>query len=315
LLSGSTHFLFRSKITVAAIALAGTAALAAIGCSTATAASANADTPASGLNDDRMPGAGTPLFAAEDAGPAPNAALYRGNPLCNFVAMSDATAECMPDDDGSRLTAGALRCGGDVDAGDAGSAATVASEGCRIHRETVDTFAPKCLPINVDAAGGDGAACKTGADCSAGFDCVVGENATKQCRHYCCAGTCKGHESQSGGATFCDVQDLVDVNQKAPVCMPLKHCELLGTGECSANESCAVVAENGDTGCVAVGEKQVGASCDADHCAAGLTCLGTAGSRECFKLCRVSSSDCGATQICATSTVFKDPNFGICQNP
>jgi hypothetical protein len=221
----------------------------------------------------------------------------------------------MPDDDGSRLTAGALRCVEPADAGDAGAATAVASMGCRIHRETVDTFAPRCLAINVDAAGGDGVACKTGTDCAAGFDCIVGENGTKQCRHYCCAGTCKGHESQSGGATFCDVQDLVDFNQKAPVCMPLKRCALLGTGECNANETCAVVTENGDTGCVAVGEKQVGASCDADHCAAGLTCLGTAGSRECFKLCRVSSTDCGAAQICATSTVFKDPNFGICQKP
>lgn len=304
MLSGSTRFLFRSKITVAAIALAGTAALAVIGCSTATPASASANSPASGLNDDRTPGNGAPPLAAEDGGPAPKAALYHGNPLCNVV---DTAVQCMPDD--------ALICGGDAGAGDAGAAANVDPQGCRIHRETVDTFAPKCQPVNVDAAGTDGAACKTGTDCAAGFDCVVGENGTTQCRHYCCAGTCKGHESQSGGATFCDVQDLVDVNQKAPVCMPLKHCELLGTGECNTNESCAVVTENGDTGCVAVGEKQVGASCDADHCAAGLTCLGTAGSRECFKLCRVSSSDCGATQICATSTVFKDPNFGICQNP
>lgn len=309
MLSGSTRFLFRSRITVAALAIAGGAAIAAIGCSTATPAGAAADSPASGLNDDRNSGTGVPALAAADDGGAPKAALYRGNPLCNVMA-----GECMPDDDGSRLTLGALKCAGESDAGDAGAAAPD-SMGCRIHRETGDTFAPTCLTINVDAAGGDGAACKTGTDCSAGFDCVVGENGTKQCRHYCCAGTCKGHESQSGGATFCDVQDLVDVNQKAPVCMPLKHCELLGTGECNPNESCAVVTENGDTGCVVIGDKQVGASCDADHCAAGLTCLGTAGSRQCFKLCRVSSSDCGVAQICATSTVFKDPNFGICQNP
>jgi hypothetical protein len=309
LLSGSTRLLFRSKITVVALAIAGCAALVAAGCSTATPAGAAADSPASGLNDDRTPGNGVPAVAAEDTG-APKAPLYRGNPLCNVIG-----GECVPDDDGSRLTAGAMKCVEVTDAGDAGTATVVASMGCRIHRETVDTFAPRCLAINVDTAGGDGVACKTGTDCAAGFDCIVGENGTKQCRHYCCAGTCKGHESQSGGATFCDVQDLVDVNQKAPVCMPLKHCELLGTGECNANETCAVVTENGDTGCVAVGEKQVGASCDADHCAAGLACLGTAGSRECFKLCRVSSTDCGAAQICATSTVFKDPSFGICQKP
>ena len=306
-MSGSTHFLFRSKITAAALAIAGCAAVVAIGCSTSTTTAAATDSPASGLNDDRNEG-GAPSLAAEDSG-APKAALYRGNPLCNVIS-----GECMPDDDGSRLTSGAMRCAEDPDAGDSGTAAAATGMGCRIHRETADTFAPRCLPTNANTSGGDGAACKTGADCTAGFDCVVGENGTTQCRHYCCAGTCKGHESQSGGATFCDVQDLVDV-KKAPVCMPLKRCELLGAGECNANESCAVVTENGDTGCVAVGEKQVGASCDVDHCAAGLTCLGTAGSRECFKLCKVSSSECGSSQICATSTVFKDPNFGICQKP
>jgi hypothetical protein len=306
LLSGSTHLAFRYRIQFAALAIAGCAAVVAIGCSTATPTGATAGSPPSGFNDDPNAGA-APAFAADDAGP-PKAPLSRGNPLCNVMS-----GQCMPDDDGSRLTSGSMNCGSDSDAGDAGTATAAASMGCRIRRETADTFAPKCLPSGANA-GGDGTTCKTGADCAAGFDCVVGENGTTQCRHYCCAGTCKGHESQSGGATFCDVQDLVDA-KKAPVCMPLKHCELLGTGECNANESCAVVTESGDTGCVSVGEKQVGASCDVDHCAAGLTCLGTAGSRQCFKLCKVSSSECGSVQVCATSTVFKDPNFGICQTP
>ncbi len=310
MLSGSTRSLSRSKITVAAWAVSGCVALAAIGCSTATSDVAAGGTPASGLSDDRNTGNVATPPAAEDAASVPKAPLYRGNPLCNVMP-----GECMPDDDGSPLTAGPLRCGEDPDAGDAGSATAAPRMGCRIERTSVGTFAPSCLPNNATTAGGDGVACKSGVDCAAGFDCIVGENGTKQCRHYCCAGTCKGHESQSGGATFCDVQDLVDVNQKAPVCMPLKHCELLGTGECNPTESCAVVTENGDTGCVAVGQKQVGASCDDDHCAAGLTCLGTPGNRQCFKLCKVNSSDCGTAQVCATSTVFNDPSFGICEKP
>jgi hypothetical protein len=97
--------------------------------------------------------------------------------------------------------------------------------------------------------------------------------------------------------------------------MPIKHCKLLGTGECTATESCAVVTENGDTGCVTIGEQQVGASCEVDHCAAGLTCLGQPGSRRCYKLCRVNSTDCGDTMVCETSTVFKEPTFGTCQKP
>ena len=121
--------------------------------------------------------------------------------------------------------------------------------------------------------------------------------------------------SQNGGATFCDIQSLVDVNQKAPVCMPLKRCKLLGTGECTATETCAVVTESGDTGCVTIGEEQVGASCDLDHCAAKLTCLGQPGSRKCYQLCKVGSGDCGSPQVCTTSTLFKEPTYGTCQKP
>jgi hypothetical protein len=314
LLSGSTRSFFRSRITAAALLVAGCTGLVAVGCSTTASSSGGSDSsPGSGLADDgNPPPTANPAFGAADAG-AQKTTLYRGNPLCNVMV-----GECMPDDDSTRLTAGAVKCevgtSTTSDAGDGGTPA-VDDMGCRIHRESVDSFAPKCLAVDVDRAGTDGVACETGTDCAAGFDCVVGEKGVKQCRHYCCAGTCKAHESQSGGGTFCDVQDLVDVNQKAPVCMPLKHCQLLGTGECNTNETCAVVTENGDTGCVAVGDKQVGASCDADHCAAGLTCLGAPGSRECFKLCKVSSSDCTGAQVCTTSTVFKDPSFGVCQNP
>jgi hypothetical protein len=223
----------------------------------------------------------------------------------------------MPDDDAYHQTTGTKECATPPpDAGDAGTAGTFRPMGCRIGRNLVTGgFSTSCDPTG-PLAGGDGTACETGADCAAGFDCISGgDKGTKTCRHYCCAGTCKDHPSQSGGATFCDVQGLVDVNQMAPVCMPLKRCKLLGTGECASNETCAVVTEGGDTGCVTVGDQQVGADCDADHCAAGLTCLGKAGARKCFKLCKVSSNDCGAAEICATSTVFKDPNFGICQKP
>lgn len=159
-----------------------------------------------------------------------------------------------------------------------------ASSSCALARSG-DAIAPECT-LDETGEGADGAQCETSADCAPGFDCVVGEKVTV-CRHYCCAGTCEGRPSQSGGATFCDVQRLVDVNTKAPVCMPLKACQLLATGKCAANESCAVVTADGETGCVTVVEQQVGDSCDADHCAADLTCLGQPGNRKCYKLCKV----------------------------
>ena len=297
-----------SKLIFAAVAFAATAATA-TGCSAQSDSGLAEATPAPPLNDNKGGGSGVPTLPTVDASAA-QASPYRGNPLCLV-----RTDDCMPDDDAYHLTAGTDVCAvPPPDAGlDAGTAAA-ASSACRIARDPkTDEIAATCKETS-NPAGGDGASCTSGAECAPGFDCIGGEKG-KTCRHYCCAGTCKDHPSQNGGATFCDVQSLVDVNQKAPVCMPLKRCKLLGSGECSSNESCAVVTESGDTGCVTIGEQQVGEACDADHCAENLTCLGKAGSRKCFKLCTVSSNDCGGSQICATSTVFKDPNFGICQKP
>ena len=307
LLSRSTPFTL--KLFVAAHLL-GLSATVAAGCSAQTADSVPIEVTPPPLSDDRN-NAEFPTLPTVDAS-ATQASPYRGNPLC-YVGSND----CMPDDDAYHRTTGTRECATPPpDAGDAGAAGGFQSLGCRIRRNPATTeIATTCEKTNT-VAGGDGALCVSGADCTAGFDCIIGaEKGAKACRHYCCAGSCKDHLSQSGGATFCDVQSLVDVNQKAPVCMPLKRCKLLGSGECAVNETCAVVTEGGDTGCVTVGEQQVGAACDADHCAADLTCLGKAGARKCFKLCKVNSNDCGATQICATSTVFKDPSFGICQQP
>ena len=249
---------------------------------------------------------------AEDAAPT-KSPPYRGNPLCHVDPSS-----CMPDDDGYHApnnTQTTKVCATPPpDAGDASPGADFMSPGCRITNTGPGCF-PKAAP-----SGGDGASCIGGEDCAPGFDCVVGERGTSSCRHYCCAGTCKGNTSVSGSMTFCDVQSLVGGSDrgslKAPVCMPLKRCaKLLATGECASTETCAVVTEAGDTGCVAIGEKQVGESCDESHCAVTLTCLGQPGTRKCFKLCKVNGSDCPGTQTCATNAAFSKNNsdFGICQ--
>lgn len=295
---------FPLKISVAALALM-TGAGIAVGCAAETTSATEGSTNPNPL-DDQGASSGSPTVPSTDASIA-KPSLYRGNPLCRV------TDSCMPDDDGYRLTSGATVCAPLVGDGGDASADEPSADACRIGREN-GVIASTCR--RGEAGGGtDGASCEAGADCAAGFDCVAGEKGTKACRHYCCSGSCKAQASQNGSATFCDVQPLVDVNQKAPVCMPLKRCTLLSTGECNANESCAVVTEMGDTGCVAIGDQQVGASCDEDHCAAKLTCLGQPGSRKCFKLCKVNTSDCGPAQVCTTSTVFKDPDFGICQKP
>lgn len=250
----------------------------------------------------------------QDAGAGPTVA-YKGNPLCRVESS------CMPDDDASRRTAGTTACNfKDADAGATSSSSSSSSssgstpssyEGCRIRKTASLSVAPGCHEAAAEG-GGDGAACETGADCAAGFDCVAGEK-SKVCRHYCCSSGCKSVLSQNGGPTFCDVQRLADVAHNAPVCMPLKRCKLLAANECAASETCAVVTDVGDTGCVTVGNQQVGQSCDEDHCAAGLTCLGQPGARKCWQLCKVDQPSCTSTQVCTTSTIFKDSKIGICE--
>ena len=280
-MSRSTRFSL--QLVLSALALG---ACSAIGCSIDAASTSAESAPPTALQDNGSSSSGTaPPKPVEDAATT-RAVPYNGNPLRHVGKLT-----CMPDDE-------VPKCDPPVPDG-----------GCRILRDG-DGVAPQCKPSKV--SGGDGAACEIGEDCAPGFDCVTGVKG-KTCRHYCCAGTCKDNQS-NGSATFCDVQALVDVNQKAPVCMPLKRCtKLLGSMECSANETCAVVTEAGDTGCVAIGEKRVGESCDEDHCAANLTCFGQPGARKCFKLCKVNASDCPSAQSCVTNAAFKDAAFGVCQ--
>ncbi len=234
---------------------------------------------------------------------APKAGPYRGNPLC-YVSST-----CVPD----APTCSSSNAPDQPDGGNEldGGTGTAPSLGCRLGRGPNEAILPQCLSATL--SGGDGAACVGGADCAPGFDCVAGDKDQRSCRRYCCSGSCRDNTSNAGD-TFCDVQTLVDVGTSAPVCLPIKRCtHLVGNEECGADESCSVVTEDGDTGCVTVGTRQAGESCDETHCAAQLTCLGQPGARRCFQLCRVAENDCKGSEVCVTSAAFKEATFGICQ--
>lgn len=269
------------------------------------AACSSSSSPPTAAEEKRDQGAGTQEPTSDGSNiadaSAPPAKLYQGSPLCK---VSDG--KCMPDDDGTKTPrAPEHACPLDADAG--------IVLACRI---TVagGTPAPTCQAAQLDKV--DGASCTVGTDCAPGFDCIHRGGNSGVCRRYCCAGTCKGQPAANGGATFCDVQRLNDANVvKVPVCMPLKACKLLTPGECSDAETCGVVTEQGDTGCVANGEAKVGESCEEDHCGVGLTCLGTAGTRSCYRLCKMDGSvPCDAMQECTTSTLFQDGNVGVCKD-
>jgi hypothetical protein len=287
---------FSFRLHVAAVALLGALAAA----PTCGGASESARSLGGQPDGDPAPGSPPPLetnFGDDASTRAPIA--FRGNPLCR-VGEDD----CMPDDDGSRLSSGAEACAtADDDSGDPGPA-----YGCRVTKESGE-LAPTCSEAFRE--GTDGASCAGGDECAPGFDCVDGDSGGV-CRRYCCVGTCNGHVAQNGGNTFCDLQRLTDTSQRAPVCMPIKSCVLLEPGGCSDTETCAVVTQGGETGCVAIGPRQVGQTCDEAQCAAGLTCLGQPGNRKCYELCKVGTA-CKSSGTCMTSSTFADPQFGVCQ--
>jgi hypothetical protein len=222
--------------------------------------------------------------------PSPSLFGPIGSPLCAYYG--DAANACLPDDDGRERD---LACS----APDGGVPA------CRIK-----SGGPECTYGT--ASGVDGVACERREDCAAGFDCIRSSQGGV-CRHYCCSGSCASVSSQNGGPTFCDVQEIFKTGGKAPICMPIKKCRLLTPGDCAAGETCAVVTEKGDTGCVAIGPATAGASCEEVHCAADLTCLGFPGNRRCYALCRIDRSTCASGEKCTTGTVFNEQTYGVCR--
>lgn len=246
-------------------------------------------------------------FGGTDAS-ARSTASVRGSPLCG-VTDND---KCMPDDDGTKAPSAGPCVELLPEAGAAPDGDTSITTACRATK-TKDAYGSGCY--EADRRGTEGVACERGEDCAPGFECIEGETGGV-CKRYCCLGpgSCATHTSQNGGPTFCDIQKVVaQTPRDAPVCMPIKKCKLLVPGECSANETCAIVTEKGDSGCVSTGNAKAGEPCDEKHCGVDLTCIGNPGDRRCYRLCRVNGTDCGPTQACMTGAVFQDTTFGVCK--
>jgi hypothetical protein len=256
-------------------------------------------------------GAGHPGLDGADAGATGDAVappFLSGNPLCN---ASEARG-CYPDLPASPETCGAdAGAVADADAGSLGLDSAAPALACRVRATGTNGASATCDPLGA-GPGHDGDPCQKGADCGAGFECV---GTTGQCRHYCCmADACT---TASGHLSFCDVQPLAEnAGTKVPACMPVQPCKLLDTNYCPQGQQCEIVRSDGTTSCVAIGGATVGASCDGEHCAAGLTCIGNVGNRTCYQLCHTdSSTDCSAPLKCRTSVpTFQDPTIGICAN-
>jgi hypothetical protein len=260
-------------------------------------------------------GAGESAPAAEDdAGSGVDAMLaqtQQNNVLCLVT-----TSGCDPDAPDTASNCHESPDGGSYDPSAGYGAAVLA---CRVEPSAVATndslgMATWC---SVAGAGMTGNTCSTSTDCGAGFDCVGATSPT--CRHYCCAGN-----SQCASSDFCDIQPLAAASTtKVPVCMPIEHdgCSLLTSlpnaaspSMCGPDQTCAIVREDGTTGCVEVGGKTADQSCDTDHCAAGYVCLGALNERLCYALCDTTKSECSAPQTCQGGLpLFQDPTVGVCR--
>jgi hypothetical protein len=254
-------------------------------------------------------GAGSSTGGGEPDAKAP---AFQGSPLCAAQPPSD----CYPDDPSTAKACDLAPDGGPYNATSGYDNAKLA---CRVQASpnSAAGVQPVCAPAGT---AGDGSWCKSSEECAPTYDCV----GAGTCQRYCCSGN-----SECLTAEFCDIQTTVATSSiEVPVCMPIHPaggCTLLdptsccsGTAACA--QTCAVVREDGATSCVAVGAAKAGESCDYDHCAAGLVCLGTPGQRLCFQLCHVgatsSSNECSASpqQSCKGGLpLFPDPTIGICQ--
>jgi hypothetical protein len=294
------------------------AACSDIGLSTASdsPAAGGVATPASPIdasfNDAGFGGAAgdSPTLSTQDSGVVA-ASTSVGNPLCFFAYGAEGGAHtCQPDD--------SSQCPQPPDGGTfTEDAAAVTPPPVGSGGGESDAGGPACHVIPLGQAcwaagtGGDGAQCQTSTDCAASFECV---GSPGQCRHYCCNGN-----TSCDTATFCDVQATADGGVNVPVCEPITSCTLLltgtGNGSCPKGETCAVVKDDGTTSCMSVGPVGVGQDCSVYHCAANLTCLGSAESRTCFQLCQVDApSGCPYGTTCTSSAqLFTNANIGICQ--
>jgi hypothetical protein len=306
----SRAFLFAAPVVVF-----GLTALSACGSSPSNAASAASGDDGSGATPP------APEASVVDAGDAAVEALaavavYQGSPLCN---ASPATSCCYPD---ALSLCAPTACVAPSDAGtsDGGASSASVVYGCHLapapanpgasggstSAPGVQQVTPACTPAGL---GLDGALCQQPNDCAPGYECVGSEGT---CRHYCCEGTSACRIDQ-----FCDIQQTTQTTPaptlSVPVCMPVRQCVLLQPDACPG-QTCAVVREDGSVSCVAVGSATVGQSCETEHCAANLVCLG-ATARTCYALCEMSvAGQCPTGQSCKGGPpLFLDPGVGVCQ--
>lgn len=229
----------------------------------------------------------------------------QGSPLCN---ASMGSGLCFPDDPATAAACGTAPDGGAYDP-------TANYEGgvlgCHVVNEggLPPTPVPACLTAGT---GADGAACEASADCAATQECV----GTGMCRRYCCSTPCDSQD-------FCDIQlETQNPTLVVPVCLPIRPCGLLDlptdAAPCPMNQTCAAFVSASGAGlttCVDVGQGQAGDSCDSQHCAAGLVCVGMWGEKRCYTLCHTDGgAECTTTQTCTGGLpLFPNPAVGLCQ--
>jgi hypothetical protein len=256
---------------------------------------------------------------ADDAGTDANVsppALAIGSPLCQ-----QAYGACNPDlRSGCELVAAPT---GDAGLRDGGSAASdggkmladggVLPTGALACR-TRSFGAPQCEPAG---AGGDGAPCTSTTECGAGFACMTAVNSESNksvgaCRATCCNGKCES-STGVGAKAACLLGAVLNSTQQLPVCVAVRACRLLVSKDCADGETCAVVRNDGTTGCVSTGPQGVGDSCEFGNCARGSICLGEFGRRTCLLLCSEETLPCPDGRRCVWGEpLLPDRNAGVC---
>jgi hypothetical protein len=331
----STSFRRRALLGVVGVLMGAASACANISLSSGAGFGAVGTVNPASTEDGGSSGGGSDLGTEEDGGPvsSPVPTLV-GNPLCSLrTTGGDAGSlvcdpdnvidggglQCnVPDAGDTRLPDGGVGAAGGDDGGAGGDGSSGGSGNVAPVSASPETTGPACHIAAPDAGelqvctaagtGTDGTECRASTDCANGYECV---GSPGQCRHYCCAGNAVCDVTYL--PSFCNPEPVVSGGFSVPVCIPISGCSLFG--QCPAGQTCGVVTDDGTTSCVPIGPQGIGQECDTADCAAGLTCIGTVGSRVCYELCHVAStSECPAGTTCTGSAqLFQDPQFGICR--
>lgn len=150
-------------------------------------------------------------------------------------------------------------------------------------------------------------------NCEAGFACLLlqGED-DPTCRKVCRVIGGEGCDGLSGSAAAYDCSLRLQGVRDYGFCAPAAEaCDPLNN-QCPMAENCGFIDQEGNTGCIPAGPRQLGQTCNMDACARGGICVtltNVSDTPTCYEPCDLSNPTCmQANYVCGDIGA----PFGLC---